>query len=173
MKEGITSRREPETNIDRTQQIQVEEDFDLFHNILHYIYQGRITFASDLSFLWENHPKRPKRSNVEDIYAIADRMLLNDLKRRAGMFLYHSCSIENIMDRLANPSVRDDVMQIYQGYFLDNFESIERNSKRFKEMFSNSQGDRELTIAVYEIVYEAFAKYHRKLKQSQIWRFEL
>jgi len=76
VKEGITTRREPETNIYRTQQIQVEEDFDVFHNILLYIYQGRIASASDLNFLWETHPKRPKKSNVEDIYGIADRMLL-------------------------------------------------------------------------------------------------
>jgi len=172
LKKGITARLEPEISINHVQQIEVVEDFDLFHNILHYIYQGRITFASDLKFLCENHPKHPNRSNVEDIYAIADRMLLDDLKRRAGHFLYHSCTIENIMDRLANPTVRADVAKIYQEYFLDNFKLIERYSKRFEEMLDDPERDAELRIAVHEIIYEAFAKYHRNLKRSSIWRFD-
>lgn len=171
LKKGITGRLEPETGIDHLQQIEVQEDFDLFHNILHYIYQGRITFASDLKFLCENHPKHPNRSNVEDIYAIADRMLLDDLKLRAGNFLYHSCTIENIMDRLASPTVRPDVAQIYQEYFLNNFKSIEQHSKRFKELLNDQEQDAELRIAVPEIIYEVFAKHHRKLGDGQIWRF--
>ena len=172
LKNGITARLEPETSIDHVHQIEVEEDFHLFYNILHYIYQGRITFASDLKFFCENHPKRPNRSNVEDIYAIADRMLLEDLKRRAGSFLYHSCTIENIVDRLANPTVLADVERIYQGYFLDNFKLIEKHSKRFEEMLDDPERGAELRIAVYEIIYEAFAQYHRKLKHNEIWRFD-
>lgn len=169
LKEGITGRLEPETSIDHLQHIEVQEDFDLFHNILHYIYQGRITFASDPKFLCENHPKHSNRSNVEDIYAIADRMLFDDLKLRAGNFLYHSCTIENIMDRLASPTVRPDVAQIYRDYFLNNFKSIEKHSKRFKELVHDQ--DTESRIAAHEIIYEAFAKHHRNPKDGQIWRF--
>jgi len=104
--------------------IVVDDPFDLFHTILHYIYSKRITFVNNLDIVLSGRQARksPKLCSAEDIYAIADRLLLDDLKRKALDFLEQTCTGENIVARTFGElaSLYPEVRVMYAKRFFKN-----------------------------------------------------
>jgi hypothetical protein len=57
--------------------IRVKDDYNLLHSVLYYIYSDCISFSTE--------PSRPDNfCNAEEIYSIADRLLLDDLKEKGS-----------------------------------------------------------------------------------------
>jgi len=82
--------------------LTVIDDYDSFHNVLYYIYTEHISFSTNLSF---DHgvPRKPRFCAAEDIYVIADRLLLDDLNEKTLRFLYFSRTLEDITSHLFSP----------------------------------------------------------------------
>lgn len=120
--------------------IIVEDDFDLFHNILYYIYTNRITFSTNLTLL--TPPTLPNLCTTEDIYQIADRLLLTELKHKALDFLASTCTIENITSRVLSKFayLHEDVEDRYMEYFQKNWDIV-KETEEFNKSFINMNGD--------------------------------
>ena len=104
--------------------IIVDGPFDLFHATLYYIYTKRSSFASNVDIVSSGPLKsnRPKLCCAEDIYVLADRMLLDNLKRKAFDFLELTCASQNItaptLGELA--SVYPEMRSTYTRCFFNN-----------------------------------------------------
>ena len=120
--------------------IIVEDGFDLFHNILYYIYTNRITFGTNLAFLTPS--TLPKLCATEDIYQIADRLFLTELKHKALDFLTSTCTIENITSRILGKFafLHEDVEERYVDYFRKNWDVV-KETKEFNNSFTDMNGD--------------------------------
>jgi spore coat polysaccharide biosynthesis protein SpsF (cytidylyltransferase family) len=95
--------------------ITMIEDFDVVHNVLYYIYTNRITFSTVASQEPESKGNQPNIADAEDIFALAHRLDLEDLKQKALEFLGRSCTLRNIMSRVftQSPSLYDEVGKVY------------------------------------------------------------
>jgi hypothetical protein len=111
-----------------------DEDYDLLHNILYYLYTDNITFGTRVHTILPSN--LPKLCSVEDIYMAADRMLLGELKDRALQFLKLSCTADNITSRLMSTfaELHDEVGTVYEAYFRENWDRI-KNKEEFEQLF--------------------------------------
>ena len=111
-----------------------DEDYDLLHNILYYLYTDHITFSTRVDISLPSI--LPKLCPVEDIYMVADRMLLGELKQKAFKFLELSCTPDNITSRLMSKfaELHDEVATVYQTYFRQNWDRI-KNTEEFEQTF--------------------------------------
>jgi hypothetical protein len=117
--------------------VTMTEDFDVVHNVLDYIYTNRITFSTTASQEPESKGNQPNVSDAQDIFALAHRLDLEDLKRKALKFLEGSCTLRNITSRVFSQpaSLYDEVGKVYDEYFTRNWATIQ-NSAEFKENMS-------------------------------------
>lgn len=115
--------------------VQVEDDFDVLHNILYYLHTDQITFGTDLTY---EPPEKhnPRLCAAEDIYAMADRLLLDELKSKAFNFLKFTCSVENIAARTFSKfsTLYKEIGDIYAAYFRENWKQV-KSSKGYEEFF--------------------------------------
>jgi len=97
--------------------IQTIENFELLHSILYYLYTDNICFTT--SFAEETTEEMPK-CNAEDVYAIADRFQLNELKHKALTFLIETCCATNIVSRVFGEFAfqYEEVGRSYETIFL-------------------------------------------------------
>jgi hypothetical protein len=109
-------------------QITEHVDPDVYHNILYYLYTFRVTFTTDLSVECAE-PSTPKLCSAEDIYALADKMLLQSLKDKALDFLKETCTVENIISRLFSKFARShaDVEAVYMAYFMSQWAEVKNH----------------------------------------------
>jgi hypothetical protein len=129
--------------------LTVDDDFDLFHNILYYIYTDRIILATDLAFKPETGPTLCK---AEDIYAIADRMLLDTLQEKVLDFLVFCRTAEDITAHLFSQFafLYPLVAKRYATFFKKNW-SLVKNTAEFDEFFKeNLQEDADEILRVNE-----------------------
>jgi hypothetical protein len=143
--------------------IKVEDDFDLLHNVLYYLYTDQISFATDLTY---EPPEKhlPKLSPAEDIYAMADRLLLDELKAKAFDFLDRTCTVENITARIFSKfsMLYKEIGDIYVTYFCNNWEQV-KTAKAYEEFFvEKEEADTNDFI-------EFFRRY-RVLMEDDMWR---
>jgi hypothetical protein len=110
--------------------IPMKDDFDLFHNVLYYIYTNRIYFTTDLSSM-PAYEGAPNPCPAEELYSIADRLFLSDLKLKAINFLQLTCSPENITFRVLGKFafLHDDIRKVYEEYFRENWHLIKHTSE--------------------------------------------
>jgi len=137
--EGQLSARD-ETHSDDRQVITIPEDFDVFHNILYYLYTGIIVFdTSPESF--EPSDKAPRAVDVHAIYSAADRFLLTDLRERAFDFLRNTCTVENITRRVFGDcaSIHDEVTRFYNSFFIQHLGSVVATFD-YKNFFQEVEG---------------------------------
>jgi hypothetical protein len=73
--------------------IHTIENFELLHSILYYLYTDKGCFTT---FLEEKKSQMPK-CNPEDVFAIANRFQLAELKEKALGFLIETCCPTNIL----------------------------------------------------------------------------
>lgn len=112
-----------------------EDNFDLYKRVLRFIYSSEISFETEAT----SPEHSPYLCEVEEIYAIADRLLLSSLISLSLNFLSKSCSAENIVTRLFGSLAlqHETVRKIYrdfshkyvkelfqQGAWMDFFEKL-------------------------------------------------
>jgi hypothetical protein len=107
--------------------ITITEDFDVVHNILYYIYTNSITFSTVASQEPQSKGNQPNVCDAEDIFALAHRLDLEDLKGKALEFLGRSCTPRNITSRVfsQSASLYDEVGKVYDEYFKRNWATIQ------------------------------------------------
>ena len=108
--------------------IPMEDDFDVVHNILYYLYTGKIYFCTESqpSYREMFYLNSPKICDAEEIYALAHRLELNTLQMKALSFLRLSCNPRNITTRVfgAYASVYEEMGKVYKDYFRKNSSEI-------------------------------------------------
>ena len=114
----------------------MEEDFNVVHNVLYYIYTNRIKLSTVHSVDSKPENRAPKVCDAEDVYALAHRLDLMDLKTTVLGFLSRSCNPRNITSRVFSrfAYLYDEAGQVYDRYFKNVWRQI-RKSKEFKEFF--------------------------------------
>lgn len=138
--EGICPTQNESTS-DHRRTINMPEDFDVFYNILYYIYTGIIVLETSPD-LFEPANNAPKAVDVHLIYAAADRFLLQDLRHKAALFLMKTCTIDNVTSRLFGISDGLDssiAAKYYESFFKDNLEAVLRSSD-YKDFFQEVEG---------------------------------
>jgi len=114
--------------------IMVDDDFDVVHNILYYLYTDSVAFDTNLDPSRASH--LPRICDAEDIYALAHRLDLADLQSKALHFLKLTCTPRNISERVLSPfaTVYDQVGVVYDEYFRENWQIV-RKTVEFKKCF--------------------------------------
>ena len=124
--------------------ILMEDDFDVVHNVLYYIYTNRITFSTseDLS----SKPAMPRNCDAEEIYALAHRLELENLQTKTLRFLKSTCNVRNITTRVLSKfaMLYEDVGKAYEDYFKEHWRQI-RGTTKFREYFSAVEEKGDLT----------------------------
>ena len=114
-------------------QIIIQDDFDLLHNILYFIYTDRVRFSasSDPPNRSSSSTILPNISPVEHIYMAADRMLLSSLRTKALDFLSLTNTINNITSRIMSPfaDLYAEVSDMYTEYFRERWEEIKKTDE--------------------------------------------
>lgn len=84
----------------------------------------------------------PTTSDVEGIYAIADRLLLDSLMSKALHFLESTCSLQNITARAFGPfsASHDAVERLYDNYFIENWNKVIQTVE-FESFFTDLEHD--------------------------------
>lgn len=115
---------------------ETDDDFELLHNILYYLYTDHITFGIEVDII--PSPHLPKICDVEDIYMAADRMFLEELKQKALHFLELSCTPGNITSRVMSKfaKLHEEIATIYGEYFRKNWSRI-KGTIEFNQFFKN------------------------------------
>ena len=137
----------------------VEEDYDIFHSILFYIYTDSIKFAINPKSA-STVAERPNICTAEDIYRVADRLLLNDLKSKAVDFLRLTCTPTNIASRIMSSfaDFHEEVSDMYAEYFRTNWDTI-KTTVEFDQYFNDMKGDPEE-------LYRVFRKFRKLMADS-------
>ena len=160
-REGSTSDDTETQDFQRTTVI-VEYSFDLLHNILHYLYTDEICFGTDLTSNSECLQETPRLCSAEDIYAIADRMMLEDLKRKAFRFLKITCTVENITARAMSKFARvhEEVGEMYAEFYRENWGEV-RSCPAHSQFLSSQLEDDEMDNTELR---EMFKRYQRVME---------
>jgi hypothetical protein len=141
--------------------IPMEDDFDVVHNILYYLYTNRIFFSSKS----QPSPKifyDPKICDAEEIYALAHRLELNALRKKALSYLRLSCNPRNITTRVfsAYASVYEEMGDVYREYFRKNWTEI-RGTSEFEDYFKELE-----EIAEREEIVRVNQRYRELMKDA-------
>ena len=124
-----------------------EEDFNLLHTILYYLYTDRITFGSPVDTQISDN--LPNLCSTEEIYMASDRMHLEELKSKALKFLKLSCTPQNITSRIVSKfaELHEEVADVYTEYFKKNWQVI-KNMDDFKRYVKNDPAKDDLDEVV-------------------------
>lgn len=137
----------------------------MFHNVLYYLHMDRIFFGMDLIYKPPFSMNLPKLCVAEDIYAIADRLLLDDLKIKAFNFLKFTCAPENITSRALSKfaMLYKEVGDIYAAFYRDNWKRV-RSTKEHEIFFTENglEGDTNELIKLM--------KRYREVMEDAAWR---
>lgn len=145
--------------------IEIQEDFDLFHTVVYYMYTDRIAFSTDLQTQTPDG-RGPKLCAAEDIYVVADMMLMEDLKSKTLDFLLLTCTVENITERVLGDfaDTYKDVKDGYFKWFREHWTEV-RDSQAYNTLFEGLGTDEEYDT---EQVGELFRRY-REVMQAAIF----
>jgi len=118
--------------------------FDLLHTILYYIYTGRITFGTDLSYK-QPDATLPKICDAQDIYEVAHDLALEQVKSKALNFLKATCTPKNITARRLSRVTSDPdhrlLTEFYSEYFTKNWNKIRDTDEHNEFMGQAEDGD--------------------------------
>ena len=163
----------PRNSVVRQRVITMEEDFDVVHNILYYIYTNRIIFSTIVPSPKDSDPLneftitpgcsdtkvgpkvQPRVIDTEDIFALAHRLDLVDLQNLALAFLGKTCDFINITSRVFShfAAKHEEVAQVYDAYFRKAWSSIVLlYSKEFKEYFAMMEEENNSEEILRELV---------------------
>lgn len=157
----------------RSIRMMPEDSFDLHQKILQFMYTSEISYDSET----KSSQHSPYLCEAEEIYAIADRLLLSDLKALSLDFLSRSCTTENIVTRLFGPLSleHDKVRAIYTDFSFLHTEEFFREEalQGFIEKLKE-EDDVELLKIVCDWEYHQLlrlCKNDRSIQGRRIWEF--
>jgi hypothetical protein len=146
----------------------MNDDFDMFHNILYYIYYDYISFSKP-GLTDCKSSDTPKVCDVVDLYTIAHRLMLDNLQRKAtefvranwsfNMFLLYIIGFERSQD------TNTAAQELFESYCSTNWNHI-KVSESFRSLLEKDEDDEELTY---------FTQWFGKMMlttQLNSWRFE-
>ena len=123
-------------------------DYTTMHNILYYLYTGRVNLH-----LYMNEDQAPNGyPDAADpflLYRAANMYLFEGLEDRCVQYLQSTCTLENIIERLfENPECahHDRIRKMYLEYLNNNFEGIKK-TKEWEEMLLNMKDCSEELVA--------------------------
>lgn len=136
-----------------------DDDFELLHNILYYLYTDHITFGIEADSI--PSPCLPKICEVEDIYMAADRMFLEELKQKALHFLKLSCTPGNITSRVMSKfaELHGEIATMYGEYFRKNWDRI-KGTIEFNQFFK-TLNDKDLNE-----ILRVYTKFQELMKDA-------
>lgn len=119
--------------------VNLSDDHDLFHTILYYLYTDRICFTTDLDSCHAGHRTT---DDVEGIYAIAHRLLIESLLEKSLKFLADTCSLQNITARAFGKvaAIYEAIGKTYQAYLLGHWNQVIKDPS-FEQFFSEIEED--------------------------------
>jgi hypothetical protein len=143
--------------------VEVEDTFDLIHNILYYLHTDQIAFCTDLTYI--DDTCLPKLCTAEDIYAISDRLLLDDLKGNALDFLRATCTIDNITARTMSEFAMTykEVGTMYANYYQTNWKKV-RLSKAHADFFAEMEEVEDTSEHIKSM------QRYRQVMEDAMWR---
>ena len=120
--------------------LTTDDDFDLLHIVLFYLYTDRICFTTHPDHC--SLPDIPTTGDAEGIYAIADRLMEDSLMSKALHFLDSTCNAHNITSRTFGKFGRDykDVGRVYDNFFMENWVQAQ-DTTEFEEFFSDLEDE--------------------------------
>lgn len=108
-------------------------DFTTMHNILCYIYAGKVNLplASSSSHAY------PNTADPFELYKAADMYGLGNLADSCLKHLQSSCTIKNICERLFDPvcDLYPALKSVYRSFLLENYDRIKR-TPAWNEVFN-------------------------------------
>ena len=118
----------------------VNEDYELFHLVLFYLYTNRIHFITSEE-LAENS-EIPSTGDAEGIYAIAHRLMVESLEKKALHFLQSTCTIQNITSRTFGTFAagHKDPTKLYDAFFLEHWDEV-KHLPEFEKFFVGLEDD--------------------------------
>jgi hypothetical protein len=137
-------------------EITMDDDYDVVHNVLYYLYTNTIRFSTES----QNTPgPLPPLCDAEDVYALAHRLDLADLKSKTLHFMKLSCTKRNITERSLSSfaALYDQVGAIYDEYFKANWQEVFKTDE-FEKYFEElaDEGDAKETSRVFKKFRELF-----------------
>ena len=129
--------------------VTIKERFDLFKIVLFYLYTDSVCFTT-LHDIRNSDGDIPTTDDPEGIYAIARRLMLDDLCSKAAQFLKDTCTIHNITARAFGKfaATYEAVGKIYDQYLLECWHGIV-GAAEFEEFFQDAEEDREEFIRIH------------------------
>jgi hypothetical protein len=104
--------------------IQTEENFEILHTLVYYLYTKKVYLKTKSTLI--GPPSVPAYCDAEEIFAIAHRYDLQELKEKVLIFLRDTCKIENIVGRVFSEFaiLYDEVGELYEAYFRRHWDEI-------------------------------------------------
>lgn len=123
------------------QTFNVDYDYELFHNVLFYIYTGRIIFSTSSDPNSSPDAEIPVTDKAEGIYATSHRLNLVSLDKKAFHFLKATCTVPNITRKVFSKFAEKHEMvgQMYDEFFLRNWKNV-MDCKEFDAFFEDLEG---------------------------------
>jgi hypothetical protein len=114
--------------------IFVHDDFELFHVVLFYLYTHEICFVMDVKT--QSDPDIPSTNDAEGIYAIAHRLNVDSLKRKALRFLKSTSTLTNISGRTFSSfaAAHPEAEEWYDAFFMENWDQV-KHTPEFEQVF--------------------------------------
>ena len=127
--------------------IFVDEDFELFHLVLYFLYTSRICFVTTPEV--EPNSDIPTTCDAEGIYSLSQRLMVDSLEKKALHFLQATCDLENISKRTFGRFAADheEVGKWYDRYFISHWNEV-RKGEEFERVFVELENDHEEYIRV-------------------------
>jgi hypothetical protein len=124
--------------------VVVQEDMDLFHLVLFYLYTEQITFTESPLPEGVN-----VATNAEEVYKIAHSLMIPSLEDKAAHFLRATTNVENISRRTFGEFAREHgrLGGWYDEWFLGRWEAI-KGGGGVEEVFEGLEGDWEEYVRV-------------------------
>lgn len=124
--------------------IRSEEDFEILHTVLYYLYTEKVYLRTDDTLVGPSNV--PSYCDAEEIFAIAHRYHIAQLKQKALIFLRDTCNAENIVQRVFSELaiLYDEVGEIYGTFFQRHWNEIRERKEldRYLESLEKNNSPR-------------------------------
>jgi hypothetical protein len=129
-------------------QVTIKDDYELFQIILYYLYTGTVQFTTSLEICSEEN-EIPTTTDVEGVYAITHRLMLDDLSTKAAKFLGKTCTIRNITSRAFShfAVTYEAIEKVYDAYILEHWQDVVGGTE-FEEFFRDVEDNPEEFVRV-------------------------
>jgi hypothetical protein len=129
-------------------QVTIRDDYDLFQIVLFYLYTGTVQFTTSPEICSEENDI-PTTADIGGVYAIAHRLMLDDLSAKAAIFLGDTSTVGNITARAFGKfaATYQAVEKVYDEYLLGHWQQIIGGAE-FEEFFRDAEDDQEEFVRV-------------------------